>query len=70
MDFPPTEHHPFQLGHIVRLKSGGPQMTVAGRGAGTGPGNQPLDLVTCAWTTVDDVLQVGTFPVQCVALVT
>ena len=69
MDSIATNDHPYQLGQVVRFRSGGPQMTVIGKGANKMPNGDLLDLVTCAWTDKNDALQIGTVPIQCVALI-
>jgi uncharacterized protein YodC (DUF2158 family) len=48
-------------GSIVRLNSGGSLMTVTGTEFGAGGDN-----VLCAWLDVNDGLQRGKFPIQCV----
>jgi len=46
-----------QVGEIVRLKSGGPAMTVIATGARAEPG-----VVECAWFGLDDVYATASFP--------
>jgi uncharacterized protein YodC (DUF2158 family) len=46
-----------QVGEVVRLKSGGPAMTVIATGARAEPG-----VVECAWFGRDDVYATASFP--------
>lgn len=48
----------FQIGDVVKLKGGGPLMTVTG--TSTGPGRPPL--FTCNWFDKDDREQSSSFP--------
>jgi uncharacterized protein YodC (DUF2158 family) len=47
----------FRVGELVRLRSGGPTMTVVGLGAGTRP-----SMVECAWFDRHDAHAAAGFP--------
>lgn len=62
------------IGSIVKLKSGGPQMTVKGYGTKLKVGSmvgayvEDTEQVQCQWFDVAETLQEGQFPVASVTL--
>jgi uncharacterized protein YodC (DUF2158 family) len=50
----------FEVGDIVRLRSGGPQMTVTGTSVGP---DRPM-LFRCSWFDKDGHEQTGAFPAE------
>lgn len=53
-----------QVGDVVRLKSGGPKMTVTGLPAITGKDEQ----ANCTWFTADEAQDAHTFPIAALEL--
>jgi uncharacterized protein YodC (DUF2158 family) len=49
---------PFQIGDVVKLKSGGPRMTITGTSVGP---DRPT-LFNCNWFDKDDHEQSGSYP--------
>jgi uncharacterized protein YodC (DUF2158 family) len=54
----------FKIGDVVKLKSGGPEMTVIG--ISTGPNRS--DVFNCSWIDPDHHEQKGTFPAEALVL--
>ena len=50
----------FKVGDVVKLKSGGPLMTITGTSVGP---DRPM-LYTCSWIDKDNRPQVGSYPAE------
>ncbi len=66
-----NENFTFNPGQVVKLKSGGPNMVVNGRGIMQPPqsGQEPVAVYTCAWIDKEERPQFGIYIADAIAAI-